>query len=355
MRSVSLAGLLLAVCCACAVAIAIAIAIAIAAAEPRPPSSASSSSSSASSAALSVYFHADLCPQLETLVRSAVVAALQRNVRLTAGLLRLFFHDCFPQGCDASILLDNGERELAPNAGLQQEAVQLIEDIRAKVHAACGPAVSCADITVLATCDAVSLAGGPSISGVPLGRLDSRAPASSDDVFTLPPPSATAGQLIAAFAAKSLDATDLVALSAGAHTVGKAHCSSFGDIAGPDDDDDITRCITDTCTAPGSADRLRDLDFLTPSVFDNLYFVELTLKKNKGVMLPSDQVLTTDPRTSWLVQGFADNHWWFFDQFTTSMIKMSQLRGPQGNVGEIRSNCFRVNSGAGEGGFAASA
>lgn len=46
---------------------------------------------------LSVYFHLESCPQLETLVRSNVDAALRQNVRLTAGLLRLFFHDCFPQ------------------------------------------------------------------------------------------------------------------------------------------------------------------------------------------------------------------------------------------------------------------
>jgi peroxidase len=291
---------------------------------------------------LSVYFHADSCPQLETIVRSSVDAALQQNVRLTAGLLRLLFHDCFPQGCDASILLDNGERGLPPNVGLQQEAVQLVEDIRGKVHAACGPTVSCADITVLATRDAVSLSGGPSFT-VPLGRLDSAAPASSNDVFTLPPPTATVDELLTAFGSKNLsDPADLVALS-GAHTVGKARCSSFGDVAGPATDD-VTRCVTATCSAPGSGDTLRDLDFLTPAVFDNLYFVELTLRKNKGVMLPSDQGLVSDPRTSWLVQGFADNHWWFFDQFRTSMIKMSQLRGPQGNVGEIRRNCFRPNT-----------
>ncbi|KAG2575899.1 hypothetical protein PVAP13_7KG363001 [Panicum virgatum] len=97
---------------------------------------------------LSVYFHLDSCPQLETIVRSHVDAALRQNVRLTAGLLRVFFHDCFPQGCDASILLDNGERNLPPNVGLQQEVLQLIEDARAKVHAQCGATVSCADITV---------------------------------------------------------------------------------------------------------------------------------------------------------------------------------------------------------------
>ena len=39
----------------------------------------------------------DPCPQVEDMVRSAVQAALRRNIQLTAGLLRIFFHDCFPQ------------------------------------------------------------------------------------------------------------------------------------------------------------------------------------------------------------------------------------------------------------------
>nr|CAB3488760.1 unnamed protein product [Digitaria exilis] len=308
---------------------------------------AAASAVSAGSGGLSVYFHVESCPQLETIVRSNVDAAIRQNVRLTAGLLRVLFHDCFPQGCDASILLDNGERSLPPNVGLQQEVLQLIEDIRGKVHAQCGATVSCADITVLATRDAVNLAGGPAFS-VPLGRLDSLAPASRNDVSKLPPPTASVDQLLAAFKNASLDdPADLVALS-GAHTVGKAHCNAFqqGGGAGDDDDDMISKCVTETCSAAASGGVLRDLDFLTPTVFDNLYFVELTLRKNKGVMLPSDQGLATDPRTSWLVQGFADNHWWFFDQFKTSMIKMSQLRGPQGNVGEVRRNCFSRNSNA---------
>jgi peroxidase len=49
------------------------------------------------------YFYLDSCPQLETLVRSTVESALQQDVRLTAGLLRIFFHDCFPQVRSRSI------------------------------------------------------------------------------------------------------------------------------------------------------------------------------------------------------------------------------------------------------------
>ncbi|CAL5070930.1 unnamed protein product [Urochloa decumbens] len=324
---------------------------AAAAVSARPVSTllaAGNETKTSSNGGLSVYFHLDSCPQLETIVRSNVDAALRQNVRLTAGLLRLFFHDCFPQGCDASILLDNGERNLAPNVGLQQEVLQLIDDIRANVHAQCGPTVSCADITVLATRDAVNLAGGPAFT-VPLGRLDSLAPASDNDVFKLPPPTATVDELLSAFTNAGLaDPADLVSLS-GAHTVGKARCSAFGAVDGQGADVDmITKCVTETCSAAsGSGDRLRDLDFLTPTALDNLYFVELTLNKNKGVMLPSDQGLATDPRTSWLVQGFADNHWWFFDQFSTSMIKMSQLRGPQANLGEVRRSCSTRNPSGG--------
>jgi hypothetical protein len=47
------------------------------------------------------------------------------------------------------------EQVMGPNARLQPKALQLIEDIRVKVHEACGHTVSCADITVLATRDAV--------------------------------------------------------------------------------------------------------------------------------------------------------------------------------------------------------
>ncbi|TVU16716.1 hypothetical protein EJB05_40291, partial [Eragrostis curvula] len=292
------------------------------------------------SGGLSHYFYLDSCPQLETLVRSTVEGAVNQNFRLTAGLLRIFFHDCFPQGCDASILLDNGERKEAPNAGLQQAALQLVEDIRAKVHAACGPTVSCADILVLATRDAVNLAGGPAYT-VSLGRKDSRAPASQNDVNTLPPPFFTADQLLQAFRNKSLDNFDLVALS-GAHTVGKARCTNF-DAPSTPPRDDLGKCLSGICPAGGDPNQLRDIDFLTPEVFDNMYFT--SLRVNKALLLNSDQVLATHPETAFLVSGFADNHWWFFQQFATSMVKMSEMKGPQGNVGEIRRNCFRPNAG----------
>lgn len=292
---------------------------------------------------LSVYFHADSCPQLETIVRSSVDAALQQNVRLTAGLLRLLFHDCFPQGCDASILLDNGERGLPPNVGLQQEAVQLVEDIRGKVHAACGPTVSCADITVLATRDAVSLSGGPSFT-VPLGRLDSAAPASSNDVFTLPPPTATVDELLTAFGSKNLsDPADLVALS-GAHTIGAARCATFR--ARVYNDTNISAGFAakrrQICQAQAGASdgNLAPLDAMSSVRFDNGYFRNLVAQFG---LLHSDQELFGGGAVDSITAQYARNGAAFSRDFVTAVLKMGSIGPLTGSSGEIRANCRKPN------------
>ncbi|KAL6651727.1 hypothetical protein ACP70R_010652 [Stipagrostis hirtigluma subsp. patula] len=266
--------------------------------------------------------------------------------------------------CDASLLLTGAgsEQQLGPNLTLQPGALQLIEDVRAQVHAACGPTVSCADITALATRDAVAASGGPSYA-VPLGRLDSLAPAPSAAVFQLPSPTSGASELLAAFQTRGLDAVDLVALSGG-HTVGRARCSSFSNRFG--EGDAFVRRLAANCSAdPG---RLQELDVTTPDVFDNKFYVNLV--NGEGV-LTSDQTLTGDWRTSWVfsknrrerslslvVNGFAGNHWWFLGQFAQSMVKLGSLTEP---AGEIRRNCFVPNgqsivlASAGDEGIAASA
>lgn len=60
------------------------------------------------------------------------------------------------QGCDASILLDGSDSEQTafPNSGIR--GFDVIDDAKAAVEAVCPGVVSCADIIVMATRDAVS-------------------------------------------------------------------------------------------------------------------------------------------------------------------------------------------------------
>ena len=230
------------------------------------------------------------------------------------------------QGCDASILLEP-ELSTGPNQSLQKNAVDLIEAIRAKVHAACGPTVSCADIIALATRDAVALAGGPTFA-MPLGRTDSLEGA--DDVSMLPGPNTDVDSLLTVFNSRALsDPADLVALSGG-HTVGKASCGFIRN------NDQFSQSLVKQCNA--SPSKKQSLDTITPDVYDNKYFV--ALKARHGVFV-SDQGLADHPRTSSLVTTFAANQTAFFAQFAKSMVKMGSIPGPKG---EIRRNCFRPNS-----------
>jgi peroxidase len=46
---------------------------------------------------LSWSFYDASCPSVEGIVRWHVVDALRRDIGIAAGLIRIFFHDCFPQ------------------------------------------------------------------------------------------------------------------------------------------------------------------------------------------------------------------------------------------------------------------
>ncbi|KAK3031530.1 hypothetical protein RJ639_036044 [Escallonia herrerae] len=107
---------------------------------------------------LKVGFYSDSCPDAESIVGGFVRDAAQSNTNIAAALLRLHFHDCFVQGCDGSILIDNGpnaERHAFSHQGVSGFAV--IESAKAKLEAVCPGVVSCADIVALAARDAVAL------------------------------------------------------------------------------------------------------------------------------------------------------------------------------------------------------
>ncbi|TVU45673.1 hypothetical protein EJB05_05166, partial [Eragrostis curvula] len=291
---------------------------------------------------LSEDFHAVSCPPFENIVSMEVYRALLADIKIAAGLIRIFFHDCFPQGCDASILLlgRNSEQRMGPNRTLQRKALQLIEQIRFKVHAACGPTVSCADILAMATREAVYFSGGGPRYSVPLGSFDSLAPASQRDVGLLPSPTTSqVSDLLNVFASRGFGhPAELVALS-GAHSIGTAHCSSFSDRARRQEDP-FSSMLLMACGRNPNYQQF--LDVRTPNLLDSQYYWDLLA--GQGVFT-SDMALVRDWRTVPYVQQFANNQPAFQNLFVQSMIKLSFFR-PFGNFGEIRQfSCFRTNSG----------
>ncbi|PKU63479.1 Peroxidase 12 [Dendrobium catenatum] len=111
---------------------------------------------------LSFTFYKSSCPNLDSIVRGFLKKEFKKNIGLAAALLRVHFHDCFVQGCDASVLLDGSasgpsEQEAPPNLTLRPEAFKAINDLRALIDRKCGRVVSCADVVALAARDSVFL------------------------------------------------------------------------------------------------------------------------------------------------------------------------------------------------------
>uniref|UniRef100_A0A8R7V4V1 Plant heme peroxidase family profile domain-containing protein n=1 Tax=Triticum urartu TaxID=4572 RepID=A0A8R7V4V1_TRIUA len=202
-----------------------------------------------------------------------MASSVAAQPRMAPAVLRLFFHDCFINGCDASVLLDAtpfspSEKDVEPNASLTGYAV--IDDIKSALEHDCPATVSCADVIALASRDAVALLGGPTWS-VPLGRKDSRFAADPESTKNgLPSPHDDLGELIRMFSRLNLDARDMTALS-GVHTVGMASCKTYRDrVYGTDRDEEIdpyfAQTTQQTCQGPSGK---APFDVQTPMRFDN--------------------------------------------------------------------------------------
>ncbi|CAA7389294.1 unnamed protein product [Spirodela intermedia] len=297
-----------------------------------------------SSAQLSTDFYSSSCPNLFSTVKPVVRSAIAGERRLGASVVRLFFHDCFVNGCDGSLLLDDtssftGEKNARPNVN-SVRGFEVIDSIKTRVEKVCPGVVSCADILAIAARDSVEILGGPSWH-VKLGRRDSRRASQSDANRNIPPPTSNLTTLISSFRSKGLSVRELVALS-GSHTIGQARCTTFRNRIYNETNIDraFARQKRGNCGRTSGDNNLAPLDLQTPNGFDNNYFKNLI--KQKG-LLHSDQELFNGGSTDSLVQNYVKNPHAFESDFAAAMIKMGDISPLTGSRGEIRKNCRRIN------------
>ena len=265
------------------------------------------------------------------------------------------------QGCDASVLLDKSaqnphpEKEAPANIGLA--AFDLLEEIKAAVEQRCPGVVSCSDILVYAARDATSILSVGKINyEVPAGRLDGLVSSAAEAQAELPDSNFNAKQLIENFARKNFDVEEMVILS-GAHSIGRAHCSSFaGRLTAPSDQINpaYRNLLNHKChqsTNPRVVNNVRDEDYQTvakympgftsrvrktPDLFDNSYYHN---NLARIVSFNSDWTLLTDKETLGHVHEYADNATLWNEDFAESMVKLSKLPMPVGSKGGIRKKC----------------
>ncbi|KAK7259412.1 hypothetical protein RIF29_25019 [Crotalaria pallida] len=302
----------------------------------------------ACNAQLSATFYDNTCPNALTTIRTVIRRAVSKERRMAASLIRLHFHDCFVQGCDASILLDDSpsfesEKSALPNIN-SVRGYNVIDQAKSEVEKVCPGVVSCADIVAVAARDASFAVSGPSWT-VKLGRRDSVTASKSLANSDLPLFTDNLETLVSRFNAKGLSARDMVALS-GAHTIGQAQCFTFRSRIYNNASDinvGFARTRQGGCPSLSNTEndkKLAPFDSVTPNSFDNNYFKNLI--KKKGLLI-TDQVLFSGGSTDSIVSEYSKNPTTFKSDFAAAMIKMGDIKPLSGSTGTIRRICSAVN------------
>ncbi|XP_073130150.1 peroxidase 5-like [Henckelia pumila] len=305
-------------------------------------------------AQLRVDYYNKTCPNAESIIWEEVEEAFFRDKGIAPGLVRMHFHDCFVRGCDGSILIkttpgNKAEEDGPPNAGTLR-GFEVIDSAKARLEQECRGVVSCADILAYAARDSVFITRGLGWD-VPAGRRDGRI-SRAEETVDIPAPFFNLNQLTQSFAKKNLSQDDMIALS-GAHTIGRAHCTSFSNrlynfdsTNRPDPTLSPLYAFILRLQCPRNpqgtvdADRVVQMN-LSPATFENSYYTNVL---HNGGLFTSDQTLTTSPESLAEVREYAmSNRRWLRD-FAESMIKMSKIQVLTGSAGEIRVNCRVINS-----------
>ncbi|PIN17427.1 Peroxidase [Handroanthus impetiginosus] len=306
------------------------------------------------SAQLRQNYYAKTCPDVENIVRRVVTAKFKQTFVTVPAVLRLFFHDCFVSGCDASVIIastpgNTAEKDHPDNLSLAGDGFDTVIKAKAAVDAVprCRNKVSCADILTMATRDVISLAGGPSYP-VELGRLDGLSSTAASVNGNLPHPDFNLDQLNSMLAKRGLSQTDMIALSA-AHTVGFSHCDKFSNriynFSGQNPVDptlnkQYATQLQGMCPRKVDPRIAIDMDPTTPRKFDNAYYNNLV--QGKG-LFTSEQVLFTDRRSKNTVNTWSSDSKAFNAAFIQAMTKLGRVGVKTGKKKNIRFDCGRFN------------
>ncbi|TVU37796.1 hypothetical protein EJB05_11131 [Eragrostis curvula] len=283
------------------------------------------------------------CPPAERIVRNAVKKATAENPGIGAGLIRLFFHDCFVRGCDGSVLLTttntgnaDTEREGPPNKN-SLRGFEVIDAAKAAIEAACPGVVSCADIVAFAARDASAILSNGRVNiPTPAGRYDGRE-SFANETDQLPGPFSNLTDLQNTFSAKGLTSDEMVTLS-GAHTIGRARCQFFSSRFA-DMDPALAAKLRAKCN--GNDDTNVDQDDVTPYVLDSQYYRNVIDKK---VLFNSDAVLNSTETIMQVTQNAIRRGVWE-RKFERAMLNMGKIgiKSRTDSGAEIRRVCSRVN------------
>ncbi|KAI3945029.1 hypothetical protein MKW92_025874 [Papaver armeniacum] len=304
-------------------------------------------------AQLKIGFYDGKCgnQDVESIVNSVVTGSFPTQRSIAAALLRMQFHDCFVTGCDASLLLDGDSSEKKAGANLNVRGYNLIDEAKTAVEQACPGIVSCSDIIIMATRDAVALSGGSAARyEVETGSRDGIISRASD--VDLPGPGISVSSAINQFVNKGLTATDMVVLLGG-HTVGIAHCNFFQDrlwnfdntgSADPSMDPALVETLKLQCpegTNDESVTVNLDQSPSSSNIVDNSFYQ--AIRSSRGI-LEIDQKLALDPSTTDAVATLANDGFRFLNLFGKSMVNLGGIGVLTGTDGQIRLRCNSVNA-----------
>ncbi|CAJ1963553.1 unnamed protein product [Sphenostylis stenocarpa] len=302
---------------------------------------------------LVVGFYSNTCPQVDSIVRDVVREAVLDDSTFAAVLLRLHFHDCFVEGCDGSILVENGpqsERHAFGHQGVR--GFDVIEKAKAQLEGSCPGVVSCADIVALAAREAIVMANGPAYQ-VPTGRRDGLVSNLSlaDD---MPDVSDSIELLKTKFLNKGLTVKDLVLLS-GAHTIGTTACFFMtkrlynffpsGGGSDPAISPIFLPQLQAKCPQNGDVNVRIPIDEGSEKNFD----VNILKNIREGfAVLESDARLNDDIATKNVLDSYFSPFGPVFEpsfeaDFVDSIVRMGQIGVKTGFLGEIRRVCSSFN------------